>query len=276
MLSVASVATTKTYTEFLLLKYSLEQYHPCSWYISCDQTVHEKIKDIPNVTSLPLVKTDNCDHNINSLELQQNFINLVLTKFDACEKGIEENGYCLFFDSDIIFTNPIEDRVIKLFTNPSLDGIVSPHMTNNWANEAKHGYYNVGMFVAKNLEMLMQWRHMSKNHRQLGMYYEQKPLEYVHRSYVTANFPIYYNIGWWRFNEEHTKNRLEKLRLENESIYFGNNPAVNFHMHTLKNIGYQNFGQFLVDKIFGLMKNSSNQKYHEFMEYYGQISKLSV
>jgi len=276
MLSVASVATTKTYTEFLLLKYSLEQYHQCEWYVSCDHYVHEKIKDIPNVNSLCLVKTDNCDHNVESLEMQQNFINLVLTKFDACEAGIKDHGYCLFFDSDIVFTNPIEERVVELFTNTSLDGIVSPHMTNNWANEAHHGYYNVGMFVAKNLKMLNQWKEMSKNHRQLKMYYEQKPLEYIHRSYVTANFPIYYNIGWWRFNEDYTRNRLNKVRLCDDSIYFGNNQAVNFHMHTLKTIGYQNFGQFLVDKVFELMRESTNAKYQDFLGYYEQISKLSL
>jgi hypothetical protein len=276
MLSVATVATTKTYTEFLLLKYSLEQYHSCSWYVSCDQYVYDKIKDIVNVTPLNLVKTDDCDHNINSVEMQQNFINLVLTKFDACEAGIKDHGYCLFFDSDVIFTNPIEDRVLDLFKNPSLDAIISPHMTNNWANEAKHGYYNVGMFVTKNLNMIKQWRHMSKNHRQLGMYYEQKPLEYVQRSYITANFPIYYNIGWWRFNEEHTKGRLTKLRLEDDKIYFGNNEAVNFHMHTLKNIGYQNFGQFLVDKVFAMMKDSNNTRYKSFLEYYENISKTTL
>ena len=36
-------------------------------------------------------------------------------------------------------------------------------------------------------------------------------------------------------------------------------------MHTLREIGYQNFGQFLVDKIVALIKETNNENYKQLL-----------
>ena len=115
---------------------------------------------------------------------------------------------------------------------------------------------------------------MSKRHEELGMFYEQQPLQFASYPFVTVNLPINYNIGWWRFNQPTTTNRLQFLRSDGKQILFGDMPAVCFHAHTLKNLGDTNFGQFLVDKVLALMKatpgNAHYQELVRFIEGYKQ------
>lgn len=263
VLPVASVVTQKTICEFDLLKKSLEQYHECHWVLSCDNISFLKYKEESNVECLNIIKTDDCDHNIGTEKQKDAWMDVMMTKFDASKLLIENFGSALFLDSDMIFVNEIEPSIMDLFKNKNVDAAICQHMTNNWQVEAKHGLYNGGMFHIKNLDFLEQWVKLSKNYKDYGFYFEQQPLEYVQRNFVSLNLPINYNIGWWRFNNQNTKNRLELLGIEDEKIMFGSRPAVNFHVHTLREIGYQNFGQFLVDKIKSLMEQTNNDKYKE-------------
>tara|TARA_R110000824_G_scaffold5923_7_gene27122 strand:- start:10841 stop:11677 length:837 start_codon:yes stop_codon:yes gene_type:complete len=272
---VATVVTQKSFKEYLLLKYSLEQYHACKWYVSCDSSVHEKLKDT-DIVSLPIIKTDDCDHNLLSQEKRDNWMNVMMTKFDVCSLALEENDHVLFLDSDMVFVNPIEESVLNLLTNENLDAMVCQHMTNNWANEAKHGYFNAGMFVARSIEFLNAWQNLSKRYKELNMYFEQQPLEFIQRNFVTLNLPINYDIGWWRFNEPSTRSRLQQVNLLDDKIAFGSRKAINFHMHTLKSLDYQNFGQFLVDHVLALMNQSENKNYKNFLEYYDENRNTST
>ena len=266
ILPVATVATENCYDELRLTMFSLEQYHKCKWYISCDQYVYDRIHHIENVVAKRLVTGPQGNHNSRDPQEQTSFLKVVLTKFDICKAAIADEGGVLFLDSDMLFVNEFEPEMLKTLKVPSLDAIISQHMTNNWKNEAHHGYFNVGMFFLRNTDLIDKWRYLSENHRKLNMYYEQKPLEYVQRNFITANFPINYNIGWWRFNEAETRSRLEKLVLERNKIFFGSKPAVNFHMHVFKE-SQMNYGKFLVDKVSSLMKISNNRKYDELLEY---------
>lgn len=262
MIPVGSIVTEKTIGEFEILKFSLESYHSIKWILSCDEISYEKYKNIDNCICLKLIKTDDCDHNIQIQSKKDNWMKVMMTKFDVCEYGIKKYGHILFLDSDMIFVNPIEDKILSLLEDNRLDAMICQHMSNDHANEAIHGVYNAGMFHVKNLKLLESWRELSSNYKELGFYFEQQPLEYVQRNFITVNLPINYNIGWWRFNNQKTKNRLELLSIKDEKIFFGNLPAVNFHVHTVKEIGYQNFGQFLVNKIYNLFKNADNKVYN--------------
>jgi len=275
IIPVATVVTQKSFKEFLLLKYSLEQYHSCKWYISCDEFTDKKLKD-SNIVCLPIINTDDCDHNLLSQEKRDNWMNVMMTKFDVCKLALEENDHVLFLDSDMVFVNPIEDSILNLLTNKNIDAMVCQHMTNNWANEAKHGYFNAGMFVARSLDFLNTWQNLSKRYKELNMYFEQQPLEFIQRNFVTLNMPINYDIGWWRFNEPSTRARLQQVNLLKDEIMFGSRRAVNFHMHTLRPLDYQNFGQFLVDHVLELMSRSENKNYKNFLEYYNENRNTSI
>ena len=264
-LVVGTVATTNCYKEFLLTKFSLEQYHECQWYVSCDAFTHSQIAHLENVEARPMVASDDCNHNSTDPAQRRTFLEVVLTKFDICKEAIANHGSVLFLDSDMLFVNPLGAQALRVMENEDLDAVLSQHMTNNWQNEAHHGYYNVGMFQLRNTAMIDAWKYLSENHERLGMYYEQKPLEYVQRNFITANFPIYYNIGWWRFNEPQTRSRLDSIALKDNQLFFGDHPAVNFHVHLLKD-SQLNYGQFLLDKILPLMRDSDNVKYHALLK----------
>jgi len=266
ILPVASVVTKKTLSEFLLLKTSLEKYHDCNWYISCDYYVGKELEKFSNIKCMRVIETDDADHNVGNPIQKENYMKIMLSKFDSVEKALEKNKGCLYLDSDMIFVNKIEDNVLSLFENENIDAFLTQHMTNDWQNESMHGLYNAGMFYIKNKKFLHEWKKMCLSYKETGLYYDQQPLEYIQRNFVCINLPINYNIGWWRFNNNKTNKRIELLKLNNEKIFFGKNPAINFHMHTLKNNGYQNFGQFLLDKVISLMQNSSQAEYKEILQ----------
>lgn len=260
-LPVASVVTDKTICEFDLLKLSLEQYHQCTWVISCDDAAYKKYKNTKNIKCLKLIETDDCDHNAGTEAQKDNWMKVMMTKFDAVEYLISKFGHALFLDSDMIFVNPIQEKILEVFDNKNIDVCICQHMTNDWQNEAQHGLYNGGMFHTKSKNFISKWKSLSSEYKKYGFYYEQQPLEFVQRNFISLNLPINYNIGWWRFNRPSTKNRLGLLNVVDDKIFFGEQPAINFHVHTLREIGYQNFGQFLVDKLCNLLDSSSNEKY---------------
>lgn len=275
MIPVASVVTRKTLGEFLLLKLSFEQYHKASWYLSVDAHAHHALQVFDNVTLLEKVQTDEGSHVTNNPEENRVFHELILTKFDAIRAAMQQHGYALFLDSDIFFTAPMEERVIELMQDPRIDAVLSLHMTNNPVIEGQFGYYNVGFFSVRNSSLLEQHADMSAKHKELGLYYEQQPLQFASYAYLTASLPINYNIGWWRFNEASTRDRLRYLQTDGTQIYFGEKPAVSFHAHTVKKLDVGNYGRFLVERVMSLMKACpGNTKYQElvgFLERYQQM-----
>ena len=276
MIPVCSVATKNSLAEFELLKFSFEQYHDATWYVSTDDFAATALSKYKNVKILNLVKTDDCSHGVNDPVKNRLFLELIMTKFDALEAAIEDHGYGLFLDSDIFFTNPLEDRFLNLLKDPSIDAILSPHMTNNLQLESQVGHYNVGFFAVKNIKYLNEHKSMSWKHKELGLYYEQQPLQFTSYDYLTVNSPIFYNIGWWRFNETHNQHRIKWLRPQDDVIYFKNNPAVCFHAHTLKKLDYTNVGVQLVNHLFAMMANCKNEKYAKFLEKFNELKSEST
>ena len=271
IISVCSVATQKSLSEFLFLKYTFEQYHKAEWFVATDDFAAKALEKFENVTVINKIKTDDCSHGVNDPQKNRLFLELIMTKFDAMEASIKKNGYGLFLDSDIFFTNPLESRFIDLLHNSEIDAILSPHMTNNLGLEAQVGHYNVGFFAVRNVKYLEQHKAMSWKSKELGMYYEQQPLQFTSYQYMTVNAPIYYNIGWWRFNEKHNVSRLNYLSLEESKVSFMEKKAVCFHVHTLKALDYNNQGQVLLSKVFGLMNASDNKKYKQALSYYNEL-----
>ena len=276
ILPVCSVASKKSLTEFLVLKKSLEQYHDCEWFVSTDETSHKFLSKFDNVNSINTVKSDDGSHGVNDPVKNRIFLELIMTKFDALEAAIEKYGVGLFLDSDIFFTNPLEDRFLDLINNKDIDAILSPHMTNNLLLETQVGHFNVGFFAVRNKKYLNLHKQLSWKHKEFGMYYEQQPLQFTSYEFLTVNSPIYYNIGWWRFNEKHTHSRLEWLNVNDETIFLQDKPAICFHAHILKDLDYQNVASKMIHKLFSMMKSCKNEKYKDFFEYFEEVKKIDV
>ena len=250
-----------------MLKFSFEQYHDAEWFVATDDFAAQQLDKFENVHVINKIKTDDCSHGVDDPVKNRLFLELIMTKFDALEAAINKNGYGLFLDSDIFFTNSLENRFLKLLSDPDIDAILSPHMTNNLGLETQVGHYNVGFFAVRNKDYLQQHREMSWRSKEFGMYYEQQPLQFTSYEYMTVNAPIYYNIGWWRFNEKHNVNRLQRLSVQDDQVTFMDRPAVCFHVHTMKSLDYNNQGKFLVDKVFKLMATTKNKKYGDLFAF---------
>lgn len=265
MIYACSVVTESSLKEFLLLKKSLEQYHEVFWTISCDKIAAEQLKVFSNAELLILIESDkDCSHGTQDQQKTLKFTKLAMTKFDAVEHSIKNHGYGLFLDSDVFFTNKIEDRVVSLIENENIDAVLCAHMTNNLSLETQVGHYNTGMFSLRSLDMLKKHVIMSSNPKN-GFYTDQQAIQFAAYQHTIVGLPIHYNIGWWRFNEKVNNFRMNLLHCKESQIFFDNDPAVCFHIHTLKKLDYHNYGTFLLDKLVDLMKNCNNPKYEEIL-----------
>lgn len=271
ILPVATIVTEKTLSEFLLMRKSLEQYHDCVWYISCDDYVMEYDFGDMKRYCFDFIESDDADHNVKDEQKRDRWMKVMMSKFSICKEALKEEEFVLFLDCDMLFVGPIEDRILSL-TN-KVDAVVCEHMTNNPGVEAKHGLLNAGMFATNSLEFINSWEALSKDYKKYGFYFEQQPLEFIQRNFVTLHLPINYNLGWWRFNNENTRHRLSQLKVEDNKIYFGNKRVVNFHLHMLRDLETANFGKFLSDRIIELMKESNDESYNKILTEYDALSK---
>ena len=270
----ASVVTEKAYKEFLLLSKSLELFYDVDWYLSVDNYVNEREKN--NHNCLNIIASDAGTHGSNDPKKNEIHMKMMMTKFDACQEALLKNDYVLFLDSDIFFVNNIQEKLYRLIVEDNgIDAILSPHHTENKNLESQVGYYNGGMFCIKNDKVLENWKNLSKDYKKYNMYFEQQPLEYSTKDFAICHFPIQYNIGWWRMNENHTRKRLNTLGLNKETndLYFLGKKAINFHVHTLKKLDYENYGAFMLNKIVACLKNSKNTNHNKIIEI---ITKLSI
>jgi hypothetical protein len=270
-LPICTVVTQNCLSEFLLFKTSVEKFHDCDWFISCDEYVNNYLSESDSLHRFQLIDSDDCDHVINDQKQNDNFTKLILTKFDICDIGLREYPFVLLIDNDMIFTNPIDDNILWMLERKQIDAFVCPHMTDGFGDEKITGYFNCGMVFISSKEFVEHWRVLTKNHKQLGLYYEQKPLELVIKAFVTGNLPMNYNIGWWRFLTPQTEKRLELFNVQDQNIFYGNLPAVNFHFHTLKKLKYPNQGEFLKDMIFSAMDQGFNMNYRSILEKYTEL-----
>tara|TARA_R110000851_G_scaffold341_5_gene1170 strand:- start:11507 stop:12349 length:843 start_codon:yes stop_codon:yes gene_type:complete len=274
---VASVVTRNCLQEFLLTKYSCELFNDCSWYVSCDKHSASILKQLGDIDVFEFdIDDTKSDHNSTEKEGRERFLNIILNKFVAIKKALERNPYCFFLDSDMLFLEEIDSNIISLIKESNIDFIATPHFTNNPEVELKHGLYNVGMFAVNDVENISSWIELTKNHEKLNLYYEQKPFELILKNFLVLNLPINHNIGWWRFNHPTTQSRLDLIKLENDKIYFGKLKAINFHFHVYKDPAGYNPGRFLVDKVFGLLRESKNEKYKKILDYHEHLSKTSL
>lgn len=272
-LSVSSLTTARTLPEFLLLKFSLEQYHECTWHVATDQASHDYLATFPNVTSLPVVEKDEGNSGTRDAADNAAWFKMMLAKFDAIEAGISKNGYSLFLDADIFFVGAIEERVLALFNDPKLDAVLSPQMNMRLINELETGFYNGGMFATRNPVFIERIRKLSNLSPKFGWYYEQQPIQFAANHFLTVNIPIQYNIGWWRFYGPKNNWRTKYLVIREQRIHFFDRPAVCFHAHLLKELTHRDPSPKIAREMLALMRRADNPNYRAFLEKVDELSR---
>ena len=214
------------------MKKTIEQHHFVEFYLAvddfCYDYLHENFKD---VKCFKLIKTENADHVSQSPQQQADFIEIIKAKFTVAKEAFKDSNFIFWCDVDHVFFNPIERGILELIDKKSIDAAVSPHHSDGFADEKTVGYYNCGFVLISNPDFLRTWEDLFLRHKQLGLYYEQKPLEITTELYATITLPINYNIGWWKFLGPNAQTRWDSITLKGKSLKMLSNPLINFHFH---------------------------------------------
>ena len=273
-LSLSSIATKKSLSEFLLLKYSIELFHDCQWYIIADSKTNGVLQSFDNVSVVEIFSTDDSQlsHGVTDVTMKSYHYDLMLAKFSATRVALRENGWALYLDADMVFVNPIEEYVFRLLKDSDVDAVLTPHYTNDKQNEMRVGIFNAGMFGVSNPDFLEKWREYCVVHREKSTYFEQQPIEFIYKIFRCLTLPINYNIGWWRFKNGFSDHRFHYISLdETGRLMFYGLPAINFHFHLLKPLLYPNNGQKLITDVIGLMSSSPLQELRNIVEKYENL-----
>jgi hypothetical protein len=214
------------------MKKTIEQYHFVEFYLAvddfCYDYLHENFKDIK---CFKLIKTENADHVSQSPQQQADFIDIIKAKFAVAKEAFKDSNFIFWCDVDHVFLNPIEKNILNLIDTKAIDAAVTPHHSDGFADEKTVGYYNCGFVLISNPDFLATWEDLFLRHKQLGIYYEQKPLEVTTEAYKTITLPINYNVGWWKFLGPNGQTRWDSINLKGQDLKMLNNPLINFHFH---------------------------------------------
>ena len=217
------------------MKKTLEEHHYTEFYLAVDDYCYDYLHgNFKNVRCFPLIKAENADHVSPSAQEKQDFINIIQAKFDVAKKAFEDSNFIFWCDVDHIFLNKIENNILEQVDRKVIDAALTPHHSDGFADEKTVGYYNCGFALISNLEFLKTWEDLFKKHEELGIYYEQKPLEITTQLYHTLTLPLNYNVGWWKFCGANAQNRWDSIKLNEKDLTMMGNPLVNFHFHYFK------------------------------------------
>ncbi|SHL12859.1 hypothetical protein SAMN05444414_105183 [Roseovarius marisflavi] len=273
-LSLSTIATKKSLSEFLLLKHSIELFHDCQWCVVADSTTESVLRSLDNVSVVEVFSTDDSklSHGVTDVTMKSYHYDLMLAKFSATKAALSENGWAVYLDADMLFVNPIDDYVFRLLKDSDVDAVLTPHYTNDKPNEMRVGIFNAGMFGVSNPEFLEKWHEYCIVHRDKSTYFEQQPIEFIYKIFRCLTLPINYNIGWWRFKDGFSDHRFDYISLDEKGgLMFYGLPAINFHFHLMKPLLYPNNGQRLIQNVIDLMSSSSLQSLKSIVEKYEDL-----
>ena len=270
MIIPVSCVVTKTHLkEFMLLKFSLEQYHECKWYIASDTASHNILKDFPNIVSQEFPITDG-KVDIDGPESTENFFNTIMYKFVVARTALKAHGHVLSVDTDIIFTNRMDIHYGHFLNNTDLDVAVSPHYQWNPMMDNDWGRYNVGFQLLKSERFLDAWENLT---RQRIYKFEQVPMAKLleDNTFNFAEFPINYNMGWWRFNNAQSVHRVNSFYFRQKRLMFDGLPVVCFHFHTfVKDVHSPQFRNAVIPNL------AKSEGYHALLTKIQEIEQSTL
>jgi hypothetical protein len=258
-MKISAVVTQSCLKDFLLMKKTFDLYHTNHIYdLACDAYSFDYLnKNFNNLKCCKYNDLEDGSHTEHNNILLNNFKNIIKIKFEHTLKILQSsNDIVLWCDTDHIFVNSIDEFVYQ-DTN---DALITPHYSNNFANENEVGFFNCGFVFIKNVEFLIEWKRLYDQHEKLNIYFEQKALELACKKFKTTNLPINYNVGWWKFMNEKFEGNFSYLKLENDNITLYGNKLINFHFHFFKEDKHSFDKNQFRNLLFSILKQRSNQE----------------
>jgi hypothetical protein len=230
---ISTIITKSCLKDFLLMKKTFDLYHTEHLYdLACDNYCFDYLNN--NFNNLKCSKYENLEdgnHIENNDKSLTNFKNIIKIKFEHTLKILQKSqDIVLWCDTDHIFVNKLDNFIYK-DTN---DALITPHYSNNFANENEVGFFNCGFVFIKNINFLIEWQRLYNQQDKLNIYFEQKALELACKKFKTTNLPINYNVGWWKFMNEKFEGNFNYLKIDKQDITLYGNKVINFHFHFFK------------------------------------------
>jgi hypothetical protein len=262
VLPVAAVCTASRLREFLITRYSLEQYHACRWVVMSDPSCHEYFGDeaADNVVSIPNLVEETAHPQLLAKSI-------LLLKMKAMRACIESHGAAWHLDSDLLFVHPLPGSLVD---RSALDAevVVTEHHTRPEITE-KYGRFNGGMLFTRSLAFVDAWQGHTEA-RPPSVAVDQKALEAL---LVSGRFrwtaaPAGCNFGWWRF--ENDRRLFRDMDLHGGVIRYRDEPIVNFHFHIDRRIRRP------LERVFGqlvavYLSNSTEDRHRDLLEKIRQV-----
>lgn len=266
-LILACVVTQTHFKEFLLLKFSAELFNECEWFIACDEFSYEKLK---NMKECQCFKYDiHSGEVFGNAQSSADFLGVVQKKFTIAREALSQHKYVLLLDSDIVFTNPVDGRFWEL-VDSDIDLAASPHFQLNKMMDDDWGRYNVGFNLLKSPKFIDDWEALTA---QKIYKFEQVPMAKLLETgnYRYEEIPINYNMGWWRFNNQHTQSRSLSFYFKDGCLRFEGLPVVCFHFHTFIQDGHSApLANFILQSI------AQSKVYKPLIEQYNRLKEETV
>lgn len=233
-IELVSAVTKNCLKDFLLMKKSLEMHHDVNFNVACDAYCFEYLNgNFKNVQCEQFITSEGADHVRGGESEKQDFIQIIKSKFDVAMKVLSSSDFILWCDVDHIFFNKFEEKILDISSTKLLDAALTTHFSDGFADEKTVGYYNCGFVFISKKEFLEMWSRLFNMHKELNLYFEQKPLELCTQSFNTMTLPINYNIGWWKFMGANGEARQKSIAVE-DTIKFMGRDLINFHFNFFK------------------------------------------
>jgi hypothetical protein len=270
MINTVSAVTKNCLKDFLLMRETLKQHHYPIFYLAVDEYCYDYLHDnFENVKCFNLIKTEGADHVSNDQQQRKDFIDIIKAKFAVAKEALKNSNFIFWCDVDHIFFNPVDKKIFDLLDTKKLDAAVTPHHSDGFADEKTVGYHNCGFVLISSMDFLNTWSDLFDRHEQIGVYYEQKPLELTTQFYNTISLPINYNVGWWKFLGANGQQRWDSIKLAKDSLTIFNLPLINFHFHFFKDNTHafdQNAFRNAVRDVFQRRGGKGDELIHYFIE----------
>jgi hypothetical protein len=160
--------------------------------------------------------------NRQQMEAEGIFKRFTIVKADVIERALELYPDTLFLDSDILVCAPIED-----IDHTKQLGL-SPHYIRKRDTE-KYGHYNAGVLWTNSKSLPNKWRELVPSSR----FFEQACMEQLPEFFSTFEFPIQYNMSWWRLHQadEPPQKVASYFTAEKGRIFYKGQPIRFIHTH---------------------------------------------
>ena len=130
-LVVATIVTSESLLEFLLLFQSIQRFHNCCWYVVTDESSADYLCHFDNLNVVGIHSAESSSHGNSDHQLNAAHMRLMMRKFDVCRSALQYHNHVLFLDSDIFFLSSLENHILSdIYSNPNIAAIVSPHLSS--------------------------------------------------------------------------------------------------------------------------------------------------